>query len=188
MRGRRTEISDLDVHVVGPRPSLADLDVEIDVYATTAEVLSERLRAGDDYVQWTLRFGCVLFDRGVLRAAATELVAMALWPSPERKHGQALRLLALADAVAASGDHEAAIEQTRSALTAIARWTLLAAGAFPLSRDELPVQLRGIGHPEIAVALHRCIHCEPPLDELTANLSLGRRTLESPRTELAATR
>ena len=167
-RGRRTAESDLDLHIVGARPALDDVGVELDVYATTAEVLTQRLHAGDDYVQWTLRFGCVLFDRGVLRLAACETVAMGLWPSPERKLDQARRMLDLAALVVDSGDHDAAGEQTRSALTAVARWRLLRAGVFPLSRDELPGQLRGLDQSELASALNRCIHGQPSMQELAA--------------------
>ncbi len=173
--GRRTSASDLDIHVVGARPSLDGIEIDVDVYATTSAVLFERLRAGDDYVQWTLRFGCVLFDAGPFRAAAVELVASEIWPSPERKLAQAGRLLDLARIVVESGDRDAAVEQARGAMTTLARWLLLADGAFPRSRAELPAQLRAIGADDVAAILEDCIDGNPSLDELAAGLALGRR-------------
>ena len=173
VRQRRTATSDLDLHVVGRRPSLAGVEVDVDVYATTSDVLLARLRRGDDYVQWTLRFGCVLFDTGVLRTAAEELVASARWPSPERKLDQARRMLVLAEHVVASGDVEAAAEEVKRVLTAVARWRLLAIGAFPLARAELPGQLRAVGEPEIAAALVHCLHDAASADELRALVALA---------------
>lgn len=179
VRGRRTDISDLDFHVVGPRPMLTDVDVDVDVYATSADVLFDRLRVGDDYVQWTLRFGCVLFDSGVLHTAASELVASGMWPSPTRKIEQARRMLDLARLVVASGDRDAAIEQVRSAITALARWLLLANGAFPLSRGELPDQLRVVGAADLAAVLDRCISSQPSMDELSAGVTLAGRAVSA---------
>jgi hypothetical protein len=167
-RDRRTHASDVDLHVVGPRPAVVDFPVEVDICATTVAQLFQRLRAGDDYVQWTLRFGCVLLDSGVLRAAAQELTASATWPSPERKLDQVRRILPLAEQVVASGDVEAGAEEVRRAVTAVARWRLLSAGAFPLSRAELPVQLRAVGEQDVAAALERCLHGPLEADELRA--------------------
>ncbi len=171
-RGRRTSASDLDLHVVGPRPAVADIPVEVDVCVTTAVQLRERLRAGDDYVQWTLRFGCILFDTGVLRAAAQELVASATWPSPERKLDQVRRILPLAQQVIASGDVDAGADEVKRVLTGLARWRLLSAGAFPLSRAELPEQLRTVGEEAIAGALERCLHTIPKAAEQRSFIAL----------------
>jgi len=173
-RGQRTAASDLDLLVVGERPALEDVDVEIDVYATTPTLLLARLRDGDDYVQWALRFGCVLFDAGVLRAAATETVTSAIWPSAERKRVQLGRMLRVAEQVVSSGDADAAGEQVRGVVTALARWRLLDAGAFPLSRAELPGQLRAVGEDEIATTLEHCIHGSPTMDELLNYVTAAR--------------
>jgi hypothetical protein len=178
-RARRIATSDLDLHVIGVRPSLDDVEIDVDVYATTPAVLLARLRAGDDYAQWTLRFGCVLFDTGVLRAAAAELVASAAWPSPSRKLEQVRRMLRLAEQVVASGDHEAAVEQVRGVVSGLARWRLLGAGAFPLSRAELPDQLRAIGDDEPAMMLERCIHGEPTIDELQTFVAVAKASIDS---------
>ena len=69
VRAKRTMGSDLDFMVVGERPHLGGVEEDVDVYAAGAEAFWERLLAGDDYIQWTLRFGCVLHDNGILKAA-----------------------------------------------------------------------------------------------------------------------
>ncbi len=63
-RGKRTEISDLDYHIVGERPRAEDLPSDVDLYAADADRLSRKGRAGDDFAQWTLRCGCILTDDG----------------------------------------------------------------------------------------------------------------------------
>ena len=179
-RARRTAISDLDLHIVGPRPRFADLGEGVDLYATSADVLRERLRGGDDFVQWTLRFGCILVDDGVFRAALTEIVESGLWPDSQRKHDRANALLEFAERVAATGDLDAAQDQTRAALTTVARWLLLANGEFPLSRDEISDQVLDLGCFDLAAALSRLIHAEPCLDELATAVEIGRLVISLP--------
>ena len=70
VRARRTASSDLDFMVVGERPGFSGIDEDVDVYAAGADAFWTRLVAGDDYIQWTLRFGCVLHDDGILREAS----------------------------------------------------------------------------------------------------------------------
>ncbi|HEU4904739.1 MAG TPA: hypothetical protein VFT19_01315, partial [Solirubrobacterales bacterium] len=136
-RGRRSAVSDLDYHVIGARPDLAGLPAEIDLYCDEPEELVAKLERGDDFAHWTLRHGCVLFDSGVLREAAAEAAERDLWPDPERKLRQARQTLDFAERLLASGDHAAALEQVRGALSLTARWWLLAHDVFPLARAEL---------------------------------------------------
>lgn len=81
-RDRRTSISDLDYHVVGRRPEVDDLPGDVDVYARDADHFWQKLRGGDDFVQWTLRFGCILYDSGIFRAGLETIGREALWPDP----------------------------------------------------------------------------------------------------------
>jgi hypothetical protein len=78
-----------------------------------------------------------LFDSGVVRAGAASIAREDLWPDPIRKLGQARTTLEFAHKMVASGDHEAALEKVRAALSLLARWWLLKHDVFPLSRDEL---------------------------------------------------
>lgn len=177
VRRRRTSRSDLDFMVVGRRPDLSGIGEELDVYAVADERLFDRLRAGDDYIRWTLRFGCVLQDDGVLALAAREVDRSGRWPSPQRKLEQARRSLRTAGLVLESGDWEAALEQCCAALTTTARWVLLRSRVFPLSRAELPAQLAAIGERELAGALREAIGAEPSLDQLSAFLRAANALL-----------
>jgi len=84
-RRRRTAISDLDYHVIGRRPDVSDLPAEVDIVATAAERFRDRLLEGDDFAQWTLRFGCVLYDAGPMRDGVRLILEANLWPDAQRK-------------------------------------------------------------------------------------------------------
>lgn len=172
-RGRRTRASDLDLHIIGTRPQFDFLGVEVDVYATSTEIFWRGLCAGDDYIQWTLRYGCILHDSGTFRDALSWLAASRVMPTPERKLRQAQRMLPLVSRIVASGDLDAAQESVRAVLTTTARWLLLAERLFPLSRDELAGQLHSLGYIDLSAALHRSIHDEPQLDELAQAVRLA---------------
>ncbi len=157
-RSQRTAISDLDYHVIGPRPSRSGLADEVDIVATDAGRFWEKLRAGDDYVQWTLRCGCILFDRtGIFRDGLRVLATERLWPDPSRKRARLPSHRKHAERLIELGDRDAAHEQVRAALTSAARAVLLDAGVFPLSRTELPAQLHAIGRVRLASALRATI-------------------------------
>jgi hypothetical protein len=170
-RDRRTEISDLDYHVIGPRPRHDDLSDEVDIYAGDANHFWTKLRAGDDFVQWTLRFGCILFDSGIFRAGLKAITVEQLWPGTRAKWARLPELQRLAMRLIKMGDRDAAQDQVRAALTSAARVLLLEAGVFPLARGELPHQLRAIGHAELADALNAMIHTEPSLPDLGRHLA-----------------
>jgi hypothetical protein len=121
VRARRTTMSDLDFMIIGERPDISGVHEDVDVYAAGARAFWERLLAGDDYIQWTLRFGWVLHDDGILQAASDHIRESGLTPSAERKLAQAHRGLSLARLVLDSGDVDAAREQCRAALTTVAR-------------------------------------------------------------------
>lgn len=178
VRARRTAINDLDFMVLGERPGFSGNRQDVDVYAAGAEAFWRRLVAGDDYIQWTLRFGCVLHDDGILREASRYIEEKGLEPSAERKLVQAHRGLSLARLVLESCDLEAAREQSRAALTTVARWLLIANGVFPLSRDELAGQVLALGYFDLAAALDRLIHAAPCGDKLRTGLEVGEQLVD----------
>jgi hypothetical protein len=175
VRARRTASSDLDFMVVGERPGLGGVDEDVDVYAAGAKAFWKRLVAGDDYIQWTLRFGCILHDDGILQEASRYIEEQGLEPSAERKLTQSRHGLSLARLVLESGDLDAAREQCRAALTTVARWLLIANGVFPLARDELSDQVLALGYFDLAAALDRLIHAVPCGDELCTGLEVGEK-------------
>jgi hypothetical protein len=179
-RARRTRISDLDYHVVGPRLDLDGLPGDLDVVTDSEDEFFDRLRRGDDFAQWTVRLGCILLDKdGVMRCGAELMRRERLWPDPTDKLRRAPPLAELAEKVMRIGDREAGQEHLRAALTARARGVLLARHVFPLSRAELPGQLASIGETALARALDRAIHRELPLEELKEHLRLIGRSSSS---------
>ncbi|MBA3866375.1 MAG: hypothetical protein H0X42_08525 [Solirubrobacterales bacterium] len=166
-RGCRTRVSDLDYHVIGTSSlAVADLPVDIDLYADEVDRFQAKLRKGDDFAHWSVWYGCVLFDSGVVREAAAYVAEKDAWPDPERKLRQAQGALDFAEQMVASGDYGAALEQVRGALSLTARWLLLSHDVFPLARDELSGQLEQLGQVELARDLRRSIRERPSGDYL----------------------
>lgn len=167
-RGHRTAISDLDFHLVGPRPDLRGLSGDVDLVADSRQRLQRRLAEGDDFIQWTVRLGCVLHDPNrIFQNAQHRIEAEGLWPDPQRKYERAEALGQLAERVMSVGDRDATQEHVRAALTSLARGLLLANAIFPLARDELAAQLRELGFGTTAEWLHRSIHEVLSLAELS---------------------
>ncbi len=173
-RGRRTAVSDLDYHVIGPAPRTDDLADNVDLYSDSPEAFAAKLRAGDDFVHWSVWYGRVLFDDGTVHEAARHLATHDGWPDPVRKRHQAQRALPFAERLVDSGDHGAAVDQVRGVLSLTARWMLLAHDVFPLARDELAGQVSELGCSALATALDRSIHATPTLDELAADVELAK--------------
>jgi hypothetical protein len=186
-RGTRTAVSDLDYHLIGEAIVTDDLPGELDLHVVSAALLKTRLREGDDFTQWSLRFGRVVFDDGIVRETVRLIDEQSLWPDPARKQKQARKSLDIARAIVASGDHDAAVEQVRTALTLAARWRLLADRRFPLSRAELPSQLEGLGYMTLATGLATTIHGAPVLDELILYVETACDLLDAPATSMELT-
>lgn len=179
-RGHRTTISDLDFHLVGPRPDLSGLPGEVDLVADSFDRFHRRLAEGDDFVQWTVRLGCVLHDPDrIFRNAYARILREGLWPDPQRKFERADALASLAERVLTIEDRDATQEHVRAGLTSLARGFLLAKGAFPLARDELAAQLREVGQAETGEWLHRSIHETLDLEELQAALGSMHQAVRS---------
>jgi predicted nucleotidyltransferase len=181
-RARRTSVSDLDYHVVSDsRPDPSDLPGEIDLYADTPARFVEKLRNGDDFPQWTARFGCVLWDSGVIRESFEWIERTKAWPDPDRKLRQARDSLRFAEGLIDSGDYDAALEQCRSALSILGRGLLLESGVFPLARDELPAQIAELGQLGLAEALRQTIHGHPSSAALRQSILRAQSLIEPPR-------
>jgi hypothetical protein len=179
--GHRTAISDLDFHLVGPRrPDLGGLCGEVDLIVDSTDRLQRRLAEGDDFIQWTLRLGCVLHDpERIFRNAHRRIEVERLWPDPRRKYERAEALGSLAERVLAIEDRDATQEHVRAALTSLARGFLLTNAIFPRARDELATQLRELELGEIAEWLHRSIHETLNLAELSTAVGVVRYAVRS---------
>lgn len=175
-RAKRTEISDLDYHVIGHRPSHEDLPDDVDVYATDEVGMWRKLNEGDDFVQWTLRYGCVLFDTGVFRAAMQRVATAKLWPTSTNKLARLPGHIKLARRLIAMEDRDAAQDQVRATLTSLGRALLLREKVFPRARAELPSQLASTGASELGSFLFESIHGELSLETLEEALDLAEST------------
>jgi HEPN domain-containing protein len=122
--------------------------------------------------------GLLLFDDGTVLSAARLVVEERPWPDVDRKLEHAKKSLDLARRVVDTGDHDGALIQVRTALSLAARAHLLSVGEFPLSRAELPHQLKAAGHAGAAGALEVCIYSEPTLERLGNAVAEGRNLLE----------
>ncbi|HEU4706610.1 MAG TPA: hypothetical protein VFS64_05460 [Solirubrobacterales bacterium] len=181
-RGHRTRVSDLDYHVIGASSlDVADLPQEIDLYADGVERFWRKLREGDDFAHWSVWYGCVLFDSGVMREAAAFVADRDLWPDPVRKMRQARHALDFAERFIESGDYGPALEQTRGALSLVTRSVLLSSDVFPLARDEMPDQLAGLGRVRLANDLQRSIRERPRAEELSAAVANARAIAQEER-------
>lgn len=185
-RERRTAISDLDYHVIGRRPDVSDLPGDVDVVATSAQRFRDRLIEGDDFAQWTLRHGCILYDTGPMRDGVRLIVERDLWPDGQRKLNSLGAHRREVERLIQMGDQSAAQEQLRAMLTTAARGLLLQAHVFPLARKELPAQLERSGYVPLARALRDLIQGSPQLDELKAGVRTLDASLRDPCAPLAA--
>ena len=129
-----------------PRPPI---DVDLRLYEQ-AEVL-RKLKVGHDYLSWTVRYGCVLFERDAwwTRLSVDWNDRLPL-PSVAEARERADKARRLYNDVPAIGDHDAAAELRLSMLTFLARAALSSAGVFPKSRPELAGQLRDIDKQALA--------------------------------------
>lgn len=152
-RGKATPaLSDIDVLVLGDH-GLATMSDPVHVVSLSQEQLAERVRGGDDFAQWALRFGVPLTCRDEWAHLAEKLLENAPWPSAQRKLDQLARRLDVAEDLLRMGDVDAASEEAGSALNLVARARLLNAGEYPFSTPELPDQLCAIGDDALAAAI-----------------------------------
>lgn len=172
-RACRTEISDVDYHLIGERIETGDLSRELDLHVLSEDKLVSEILRGDDFVQWSLRFGAVVIDDGTIRRALQLIRERRPWPDIERKRDHAAKSLELAGRFVSTGDQDGALVQVRTALSLAARARLLSEGTFPLARAELPAQLETIGCSDAASALSATIYGSPALAELDLAVSRG---------------
>ena len=151
---REVEISeDLDLVLVhrGRRPDLPRPPIDVDLRQYERADVPRKLRDRHEYLAWTVRFGQPLFDRdGWWAALRAEWEGQLALPPAATARERANRMERLRDDMLAVGDHDAAAELEISMLTHLARAALSEAGVFPLSRPELPGQLREIGDRPLA--------------------------------------
>lgn len=157
-RGARSWRSDVDVVVVTP-DTLARwrTPMELHLHLESRERFLERIRDGDDFALWAVKFGKVVSDPKTWWPTAQQEARAAPWPSAVKKIELAERRLAMALDLLEMADLPSAEEQLLTSASHLARAKLLDHGIFPHSRGELPVQLRELGEKRLADLIDRLI-------------------------------
>jgi predicted nucleotidyltransferase len=167
--------SDVDLLVIGERPS-EPVPPRFQVMTLSQDELARRVKRGDDFAQWALRYGRALSGLQTWERLREGLLASAPWPNSEPKYALARKKVLTARELLTMGDLPAAEEETRFALAHLARGILLDRLEFPLSRPELSEQLERVGSHGTAHWLKRSNSSEPMTH---AEIASALRTIES---------
>ncbi len=176
-RSTHTSKSALDLLVISDRPPVVSRHPDrLHVQALTAQQFAERLRAGDDFAAWCVRYGVPIVTAQPWLDIVNSAEA-AIWPDWHNKVRHAARRLTLAAALLETGDLAAAGEEMLYAASHTARAILLKARIFPLSRPEIIGQLREANHGRLAKILEDLSYQEPTKGALTRDLLYVKRLL-----------
>lgn len=176
-RSTHTSQSDLDLLVVGDRLPVVERHPDrLHVQVLTMKQLANRLRAGDDFAAWCVRYGVPLVTSGEWLKIVSSSDA-AIWPDWHKKIRHAARRLTLAAALLETGDMAAAGEEMLYAVSHTARAILLKNGMFPLSRPEIIAQLRDLNHDRLGKLLQDLSYEEPTRAALNRGLLYVKRLL-----------
>ncbi len=176
-RSTHTSQSDLDLLVIGDGQPLVDRHPDrLHVQALTAQQFAKRLRAGDDFAAWCVRYGVPIVAAKPWLDIVNSAEA-AIWPDWHKKVRHAARRLTLAAALLETGDIAAAGEEMLYAVSHTARAILLEARIFPLSRPEIISQLREANHERLARILEDLSYQEPTKAALNRDLLYVKRLL-----------
>ncbi len=180
-RGTTTWRSDVDILVITPRAVRARPPAPsmVEIHFQTPERFTERIVSGDDFAQWAVLFGKVLYDGPGRWVRLRTQVQGAPFPSWSRKLPVVQRHLRRARALLDMGDVDAACEQALRAADHLARAFLLRNHTWPMSRPELPGQLDRAGHVRLARALEALDQITATVDDVRGALELVQAELES---------
>ncbi len=146
-RGAMSPRSDIDVLVLHPDGQRIRLRRPGDIHLQqdSRSRFLKRLVDGDDYPGWALRLGLPLRDPDDwwARHVAAEL-ANPHWPDWRPKVDHARKRIRMATALLDLDDLDAAAEELLFTASHVARAVLLKTGTFPLSRPEMPSQLKAV--------------------------------------------
>lgn len=183
-RRRRSAFwSDLDLLAVNIVAPPAPPSVHL-IQLKKSELVT-RLRNRDDFVQWALRFGRPIYGVEAWTRFAEERLAEAPWPDPTIKLGHSRVRLAVASKLADVGDATSGQKEAIYAASHLARAVLLSRGIFPLSRPELPSQLKRLGMVGLSEILLRLSEPSVGLDALRSDINRLAREMDSAATAVA---
>jgi len=169
--------SDLDLLVVGGQVPVVERHPDrLHVQALTTHQFEERLRAGDDFAAWCVRYGVPLVTSSDWLKIVSSSDA-ATWPDWHKKIRHAARRLTLAATLLETNDIAATAEEMLYAVSHTARAILLKNGVFPLSRPEIISQLPEVGHERLARLLQDLSYEKPTRAVLKRGLLYVKRLL-----------
>jgi hypothetical protein len=146
--------------------------IEVDIRPFALKDIDERIAEGDSLLVWAVRFGRPLLDKDETWSNVVDRWHNRLpLPNARAERERADRFLARLTEVLEIGDQEAAAELRVSHLTALARAALSEHGVPPISRPELPDQLRSIGQHQLALQL------EMVLEQRQSDRTIARRAV-----------
>ncbi len=178
-RGAGTWRSDADFVVITPEPIRRwNPPIDVHLHFTTRRAFLEKLDQGNDFEAWAVRLGKVCLDPSGWWLSFMTDGRGQRWPDWRLKVNHARKRQSLARELLDIGDHDAAEEEYLMAAAHIARALLLRAGIFPLSRPEMPAQLREAGMAENAEVLDRLIQGTKEILELNGPAENIERQLD----------
>jgi hypothetical protein len=156
---------DLDLLVItAERPRPVPSPIEVDVRQYNAAEIYSKVQRGNDLLGWAIRYGVVLLEKDAFWTAfADKLRGSVPLPSAHEARGRAAKARKYAEQLIAAGDEDAASEQAISYLTHLARAELIDHSIYPISRPELPGQLRQLGDHQLADLLEAAINSSVPV-------------------------
>lgn len=176
-RSTHTSQSDLDLLVVGDKPPVVERHPDrLHVQALTTRQFADRLRAGDDFAAWCVRYGVPIVNSPSWLNIVGSSEA-TIWPDWHNKIRHAARRLALASTLLQTSDVTASAEEMLYSASHTARAILLKEGIFPLSRPEIINQLRDTGHERLGKVLEELSYQVPTRQALNRDLLYIKKLL-----------
>jgi len=191
VRETMTWRSDIDVMLIAPaRLPQLHAPRRVHLHYETRDHFLERLRDGDEFVAWAVRYGQPLADpdgwwEKVLRMHFP-------WPDWKQKIEHIDKRLGMAEKALADRDEAAAEEELLMAASHCARAQLLRAHIFPLSRPELPEQMKSLGNQRLSLLLSQLIDGGLGLKQLCSALrdlkNYRKRLVQEPQAAIGRQR
>ncbi|MBF0458235.1 MAG: hypothetical protein HQK99_10110 [Nitrospirae bacterium] len=159
VRNRQTWRSDRDFIVVTPdRIKRWRVPLNIHIIFNTRNEFIDKLIHGNDFQHWAIRFGKVLVDAaGWWNTVKNSEGITDIWPDWRLKIRHAEKAQSIAYQLLMDNDWDNAEDEYLLTASHIARALLLRNKIFPLSRPELPEQLKLIDHDDLSNILERLI-------------------------------
>jgi len=132
--------------------------IEVDVRAYKKNDVGSLINKGNEVLGWSIRYGIVLHEKNRYWTALCNRWRDRLpLPSADEALKRAERSKNLLEDLEKIGDEEAIEEQQLTMFTQLARVHLINSGIFPISRPELPMQLKSVGEEKISNKLSKLI-------------------------------